>query len=45
MTRDNARQPPGLPPKFFQRTDPQPDEVFYTEPRVVTHIDIADATI
>ena len=43
MTSDNASQPPGLPPEFFQRTDPQPDEVFYTEPRFVTHID--DATI
>jgi SAM-dependent methyltransferase len=32
-----------LPPEFFQRADPAPDEVFYREPRFVTHID--DATI
>lgn len=34
---------PALPPEFFERFDPRPDEHFYAQPRLVTHID--DATI
>lgn len=43
MTNDDPNELPALPPEFFQRQDPQPDELFYQEPRYVTHID--DATI
>ncbi len=43
MTNDDPTELPALPPEFFQRQDPQPDELFYQEPRYVTHID--DATI
>jgi SAM-dependent methyltransferase len=43
MTDDDTAELPGFPPEFFQREDPQPDELFYEEPRYVTHID--DATI
>lgn len=43
MTNDDTTELPGFPPEFFQREDPQPDELFYEEPRYVTHID--DATI
>lgn len=43
MTNDDSTEFPALPPEFFQRQDPQPDELFYEEPRYVTHID--DATI
>lgn len=28
-----------FPPGFFERADPLPDEVFYSWPRLVTHID------
>jgi len=34
---------PSFPPDFFQRQDSRPDELFYTHPRFVTHVD--DATI
>lgn len=34
---------PGLPEQFFERQDESPDELFYEQPRLVTHID--DATI
>jgi len=43
MTNDDSSELQALPPEFFQRQDPQPDELFYEEPRYVTHID--DATI
>jgi len=43
MTSENIGSLPGFPTQFFQRSDPQPDELFYDEPRYVTHID--DATI
>ena len=29
----------GFPPGFFDRADPEPDDVFYRPPRLVTHID------
>ena len=29
----------GFPPGFFDRVDPSPDQTFYLEPRIVTHID------
>lgn len=35
--------PPSFPPDFFRRFDERPDEHFYAQPRLVTHID--DATI
>ena len=41
MSSDEIPHPPALPPEFFHRTDPQPDELFYQEPRYVTHIDNA----
>ncbi|HKA04720.1 MAG TPA: methyltransferase domain-containing protein [Acidimicrobiales bacterium] len=31
----------GFPPGFFERLDPSPDPVFYSWPRLVTHIDDA----
>ena len=34
---------PSFPPDFFRRYDERPDEHFYEQPRLVTHID--DATI
>jgi len=34
---------PSFPPDFFRRFDERPDEHFYAQPRLVTHID--DATI
>lgn len=34
---------PQLPPDFFRRYDERPDEAFYVQPRLVTHID--DASI
>ncbi len=43
MTNEDPSELQALPPEFFQRQDPQPDELFYEEPRYVTHID--DATI
>jgi SAM-dependent methyltransferase len=43
MINDGSTEIPSLPSEFFQRQDPQPDELFYQEPRYVTHID--DATI
>ena len=30
---------PAIPPAFFERLDPAPDEFFYAEPRFVAHID------
>ena len=32
-------QPADFPPDFFQRQDESPDALFYTEPRLVVHID------
>ena len=32
---------PRLPPDFFRRSDESPDAAFYSEPRLVTHIDDA----
>jgi SAM-dependent methyltransferase len=32
---------PPFPPGFFERADPEPDEAFYSWPRLVTHIDEA----
>ena len=29
----------GFPPGFFDRVDPSSDHNFYSEPRIVTHID------
>ena len=34
---------PSFPLDFFERRDPRPDELFYTQPRFVTHVD--DATL
>jgi SAM-dependent methyltransferase len=36
MTDDDI---PGLPPKAFEKQDSSPDDLFYAQPRFVTHID------
>lgn len=43
MTTPTPPEFPALPAEFFQRYDERPDEHFYVQPRLVTHID--DATI
>lgn len=38
MTTDSARYA-DFGPGFFERSDPSPDGLFYSQPRLVTHID------
>ncbi len=42
-TEPGGAGPPSYPPDFFERHDPRPDELFYSQPRFVNHVD--DATI